>query len=378
MRYVWAGFVFLIIASFITPVLGDTIVTGDTIVPIPLTRPCFPTTNGIVIHAQTHVDGSRVEVVCDGGQYRMKYIKRDGTTVFVGKCPFARGRNEVYKKLTATIVTNQSGTFLTNETVNKTFWISFDAPPVSFGPPTTNGDRIWVFDPVRNNVTRQETKHEGQWINVTDPVTRRNVTMYVPNGSTVRPNGNATTIPAPSSPGLLSLIPDTFDETGVGMSGTPIEYVYTTPVPVTGIENGKRITIVLTMPIDSEIPEIQTVEAEEGRLFAFDINFPGENAGLVTYTLIEAPEGMTLGETDGILSWTPQAGQAGDHTVTVSINYPGLTPDVDTFILPVKKASEPSPLPTTSAPTAAPTRVPAFEVILAISAVLVAILVRRR
>lgn len=229
-----------------------------------------------------------------------------------------------------------------------------------------------VFDPVSNNISRRETRHEGRWINVSG-----NVTYEVKGGST-RPYGNWTTFPAPSSPELLSLIPDAFDKTGVGMSGIPTEIVYNTPVPVTGIENGKRITVVITIPIDGKIPNIQTIEAEEGRSFTFDINFPDENAGLVKYKLIEAPEGMTLGETDGILSWTPQAGQTGDHTVTVSINHPGLTPDVDTFILPVKKASEPSPLPTASAPTAMPTKAPAFEVILAISAVLVAILVRRR
>lgn len=378
MRYVRGCLVFLIIAFLITPVLGDIVTKGDYMVQMPLLRGCLPTTNGIIIHAQTHLDGSRIEIVCDGGQYRMKYIKPDGTTVYVGKCPFARGNNIASKKITATYVQNQSGTFLTAETVNKTFWISFDAPPKALGPPTTNGDRIWVFDPVLNIVERQDTKHEGQYINVTDPATGRNETRYVVNESSVRPDGNKTIIPAPSRPELLSLIPDAFDETGVGMSGTPIEYVYTTPVPVTGIENGKRITVVITMPIDSEIPKIQNIEAEEGRLFTFDINFPGENAGLVTYTLIEAPEGMTLGEKEGILSWTPKAGQAGDHTVTVSIKYPGLTPDVDTFILPIKKASEPSPLPTTSTPTATPTKAPAFKVIVAISAVLVAILVRRR
>lgn len=373
MRYVWVCFVFLIIASFITPVLGDIVIKGEFWVPMPLNRTCLPGENGILIHAQKHGDGSRIEIVCDGGQYRMKYIKPDGTSVYVGKCPFPLGRNSPAKKLNWTMVINDSGVFITNSTIEKTFWFSADAPRPVEGPPTTRNDTEWVFDPVRNIVVRQETRHEGQWKNVSGNLT------YVVNESTIRPYGNATILdPAPSSPGLLSLIPDAFDETGVGMSGTPIEYVYTTPVPVTGIENGKRITVVLTMPIDSKIPKIQTIEAEEGRLFTFDINFPGENAGLVTYTLIEAPKGMTLGEKGGILSWTPQAGQAGDHTVTVSINYPELTPDVDTFILPVKKASEPSPLPTTSAPTAMPTKAPAFEVVLAISAVLVAILVRRK
>lgn len=298
----------------------------------------------------------------------MKYINRNGTTVYVGKCPFPLGRNAPYKKLRGTIIINASGTFITNTTLNKTFWISFDAPPVSFGPPTTRGDRMWVFDARRNIVIRNETRHEGRWINESGrPV-------YVPNESSVRPYGDGTIIdPAPSSPGLLSLIPDAFSKEGMGE--TPREYAYNTPVPVTGVEDGKYVTVAITQPIDSEIPVVQTIEAEEEKPFTFDINFPDEKAGLISYRLVEAPEGMTLGKADGILSWTPGKGQAGDHTITVSIDYQGLMSDIDTFNLPVKKAFVPTAI-STPAPVA--TRAPAFEVILAISAVLIAIMVRRR
>lgn len=335
MRYIGLGIIFLIIIAFIMPALADTVIpNSDILVRMPLNRPCYPTDNGILIHSQNHSDGSKVEIVCDGGQYRMKYIKSDGTTVYVGKCPFPLGRNGPYKKLRGTIIRNASGTFITNTTLNKTFWISLDAPPLSFGPPTTRGDMMWVFDPQKNIVVRQETRHEGQWIN------QSGRPVYVPNESSIRPYGNETILdPAPSSPVLLSLIPDAFSEEGVGMGETTREYVYNTPVPVTGVENGKYVTVVITQPIESEIPEVQTIEAEEEKPFTFDINFPGEKAELVAYTLVEAPEGMILGETDGILTWMPGAGQAGDHTITVSINYQGLTSDIDTFNLPVINAS---------------------------------------
>lgn len=152
MRYVWGVFVLFIITSFIiTPVHGDMLVKNfDMLTNITLNRTCMPNDTGIIIHSQQHSDGSKIEIVCDSGEYRMKYIKRDGTTVYVGKCAFERGRNAVMKKVTMDILINQSGFYVTNVTLRQTYWVSLNAtpvPPVLPGNFTTTNDMLWCSIP---------------------------------------------------------------------------------------------------------------------------------------------------------------------------------------------------------------------------------------
>jgi len=41
---------------------------------------------------------------------------------------------------------------------------------------------------------------------------------------------------------------------------------------------------------------------------------------VLTYSLTEEPDGMTINETTGVVSWTPTEAQAGDHQVTIEVS----------------------------------------------------------
>lgn len=69
---------------------------------------CAPTGPPRRIHQQVHANGYTVEVWCEGGQFRLKIIKPDGTVGYAGKCPFPFGQNALLKKVSGTVIVETS------------------------------------------------------------------------------------------------------------------------------------------------------------------------------------------------------------------------------------------------------------------------------
>ncbi len=56
-----------------------------------------------------------------------------------------------------------------------------------------------------------------------------------------------------------------------------------------------------------------------GQLMSVDLSHPEEGAGGLQYTIVDAPTGMTINPSTGLLQWTPTAAQIGPHEFTVRL-----------------------------------------------------------
>jgi len=71
-------------------------------------------------------------------------------------------------------------------------------------------------------------------------------------------------------------------------------------------------------PIIESTPEIT---AKVGMGYTYEIVATDPDADdVLTYSLTEKPDGMTINETTGAVSWTPTEAQAGDHQVTIEVS----------------------------------------------------------
>ena len=53
--------------------------------------PCTELTKGATLHAESFADGSKLEILCQGGEYRQKLTLKNGTVGWTGKCPYTNG-----------------------------------------------------------------------------------------------------------------------------------------------------------------------------------------------------------------------------------------------------------------------------------------------
>jgi hypothetical protein len=77
----------------------------------------------------------------------------------------------------------------------------------------------------------------------------------------------------------------------------------------------------LSITVDTVLPQITSApvtSAAEGQPYRYDVDANKEADGGLTYSLVHAPAGMAIPNTqNGIILWTPTAGQAGAQQVTV-------------------------------------------------------------
>lgn len=292
---------------------------------IPTLNPCNPGQNDTKpMYTETDDKGNKIEIWCTNGQYLMKFIDPNGNVVYVGECYFNGGQNRVAKQVRyGTITTFDNGTIIkkSNSTIIRTWWHNFE--PINMKGMINGRDLLWFFNPLNNTVIRYPTIHNGTWVNST---------YYHVNAS--KPSGPGTSFQAPSSPrGLLSYaVPS---PSSGSMRMIPADYAFVTPIPITGMENGKSVTVAIKEPFANGMPIVQTISAEVNKPFVFDIDYPEESSGMVTYSLIKGPLGMTLGQNDGVLQWTPSSDEIGTQTVSVKMSFGDGTSDVETFTIPV-------------------------------------------
>jgi len=60
--------------------------------------------------------------------------------------------------------------------------------------------------------------------------------------------------------------------------------------------------------------------AKEGVVYTYDVEATDPNEDTLTYSLINYPDGMTIDENSGVISWTPTENQIGENEVAVEVS----------------------------------------------------------
>lgn len=75
-----------------------------------------------------------------------------------------------------------------------------------------------------------------------------------------------------------------------------------------------------------QITSTPVTAATEGVAYAYDVNATDPEGDALTYSLTQAPAGMTIDAATGLITWTPGAAQVGMQAVTVKVaDAPGLS-----------------------------------------------------
>jgi PKD repeat protein len=108
---------------------------------------------------------------------------------------------------------------------------------------------------------------------------------------------------------------------------------------VQGLEDSKSVTITVTnVNRAPKLSAISNQNASEGKELSFKVSANDEDKqDQLTFTMSGAPSGANL-SSDGSFSWTPQIGQAGTYTITVTVS-DGTASDSKNFSITVAKAT---------------------------------------
>ncbi|MBL8344626.1 MAG: tandem-95 repeat protein [Rubrivivax sp.] len=90
-----------------------------------------------------------------------------------------------------------------------------------------------------------------------------------------------------------------------------------------------------------------------GTAYAYDVNATDPNGDVLTYSLTQAPSGMSINASNGLIAWTPSSAQLGSQTVTVRVADPGGLAATQAFSINVAAAGNAAPQIGTTAVTTA-------------------------
>jgi hypothetical protein len=129
----------------------------------------------------------------------------------------------------------------------------------------------------------------------------------VSNGSaSVNADGSVTLTPAPNFFGTATFSYNISDGNG-GIASAGVT------VTVTPVNDPPQIT---SQPVTG---------ATIGQPYTYDVNAVDPEGDALTYSLTQAPAGMTIDAATGVISWTPAGNQAGANPVTVQVTDNGTT-----------------------------------------------------
>lgn len=80
---------------------------------------------------------------------------------------------------------------------------------------------------------------------------------------------------------------------------------------------------VAVVPPQNHAPEIRSTPvttATVGQPYSYDVDATDEDGDVLSYTLAVSPNGMEIEPSSGVVSWLPDSGQMGLHTVTVEVS----------------------------------------------------------
>lgn len=124
-----------------------------------------------------------------------------------------------------------------------------------------------------------------------------------------------------------------------------------------GLAATQTYTIVVAAPnVAPQITSTPVTTGTVGNPYVYDVNASDGNGDALTYSLTQAPGGMSINAASGLIGWTPNAGQAGSHAVTVRVTDPAglFATQAFTVIVPVPNAApQITTTPVTTAPVGA-------------------------
>jgi len=109
-----------------------------------------------------------------------------------------------------------------------------------------------------------------------------------------------------------------------------------------GLSATQAFSIVVASPnVAPRINSTPVIAATVGTAYAYDVDASDGNGDSLTYTLTQAPAGMGINATSGLIAWTPTAGQSGSHAVGVRVADPGglAATQAFTIVVPVPNAA---------------------------------------
>ncbi|MGA1841632.1 MAG: PKD domain-containing protein [bacterium] len=117
-----------------------------------------------------------------------------------------------------------------------------------------------------------------------------------------------------------------FDD-GSTTTGMIVTHVYNTPghytvsLTVTDDDNAEdTATLEVNINAPPEITSTPETTALEDSLYTYDAEADDQDGDTLTYSLTQAPSGMTIDDATGLVQWTPVQSQVGDNPVTILVN----------------------------------------------------------
>jgi len=96
-----------------------------------------------------------------------------------------------------------------------------------------------------------------------------------------------------------------------------------TATPYSGLDGTGTAGIPLTVNFVVVGPPVITsnpvTSATVGDLYTYDVDATSFASGALVYSLVNGPAGMTIGATNGLITWTPRLAQVGTRQVTVRV-----------------------------------------------------------
>ena len=146
-------------------------------------------------------------------------------------------------------------------------------------------------------------------------------------------NGEGTvTFPEQADVSWVRLNGTMTKEDGASLSEFVISGSYVEPIPIINegegrFGNNKAVfgagasqPCDTTQNLSPQITSAPPITAEPEILYSYQVEASDPNADPLTFLLVSGPSGMTIGNTTGLVNWTPSDLQIGDFSVTVEVS----------------------------------------------------------
>jgi RHS repeat-associated protein len=140
---------------------------------------------------------------------------------------------------------------------------------------------------------------------------------------------------------IQEMIDGTFTNNGFLIKmETESDDAYRGPNPISPT-NGHQLLLTYQEALGSnqppEITSTANTQTGENQLYTYqvtatDVEVPQYQT--LTYSLTQSPTGMTINSSTGLISWTPDSSEIGDHTITIQVS-DGFAVDTQTYVLSV-------------------------------------------
>lgn len=238
--------------------------------------------------------GVGVRGLCDGG------LDGQGRRIIYGTTTDGR-----IAKFTDTLNTSYIAQAIATAPTNTTFRGIALAPENANLPPTAQNQNVDTLEDTSANITLVATDPENQALTYS-------ITQQPLHGTISGTAPNVTYTPAANYNG-----PDTFKFTATDSQGA-VSNEATVSITVISVNDRPQLVAPGNQPIDEEQPYNANCSATD----------PNDNPPNTPYTfsLTNAPNGMTINAATGAITWTPTEQQGpGDYTVTVRVTDSGGT-----------------------------------------------------